>query len=73
MAKVCQISHKRHLVGRKVSHSNIKTKRRFNINLQTRRIFLPEENRFIRLRISAKAIRLIDKLGIERALKLKKR
>lgn len=71
MSKVCKITGKRHLVGRKVSHSNIKTKRRFDINLKSKRVFLPEENRFVRLRISTKGIRTIDKLGITKILEEK--
>lgn len=68
MPKVCQINGTRHQVGHKISHSNIKTKRRFNVNLQRRRIWSPEENRFITLRISARAIRTIDKVGIDKIL-----
>lgn len=68
MSKICKITGKRHMVGHKVSHSNIKTKRRFNINLQSRRVWLPEEKRFMRIRLSAKAIRIIDKVGIEKVL-----
>jgi large subunit ribosomal protein L28 len=54
--------------GNKVSHANNKTRRRFEPNLHEQRFWLPSENRFIRLRVSAKAIRNIDKLGIERVV-----
>jgi large subunit ribosomal protein L28 len=53
------------MVGNNVSHANNKTKRRFLPNLQYKRFFLESENRWIRLRITTSALRLIDKLGIE--------
>lgn len=65
MAKICKVTGKRHLIGHKISHSNIKTKRRFDINLQTHRFWVPSEKRFIKLRVSTQGIRIIDKLGIE--------
>lgn len=68
MSKICIITGKRHTIGSKISHSNIKTKRRFNINLQNHRFWLPSEKRFIKLRVSTKGIRIIDKLGIEAVL-----
>jgi large subunit ribosomal protein L28 len=68
MAKICKVTGKRHLIGHKISHSNIKTKRRFNINLQTHRFWLSAEKRFVRLRVSTQGIRIIDKLGIETVL-----
>jgi len=69
MAKICKVTGKRHLIGHTVSHSNIKTKRRFNVNLQWHRFWIPSEKRFIRLRVSTQGIRIIDKLGIESVLK----
>jgi len=69
MSKICKVTKKRHTIGHKVSHSNIKTKRRFNINLQQHRFWLPTEKRFIKLRVSTQGIRVIDKLGIENVLK----
>ena len=68
MAKVCQVTGKRPIVGNRVSHSNIKTKRRFEPNLQHHRFWVESEKRFVRLRISAKGMRVIDKLGIEAVL-----
>jgi large subunit ribosomal protein L28 len=68
MARVCQITGKSPMVGNNVSHANNKTKRRFLPNLQSRRFWLESENRFIRLRVSAAALRTIDKKGIEAVL-----
>ncbi len=68
MARVCQITGKSPMVGNNVSHANNKTKRRFLPNLQSRRFWLESENRFIRLRVSAAALRTIDKKGIETVL-----
>lgn len=65
MARVCQITGKKPMVGNNVSHANNKTKRRFLPNLQYRRFWVEAENRFIRLRISNAGLRMIDKVGIE--------
>lgn len=65
MARVCQITGKRTVTGHKVSHSNIKTKRRFLPNLHNKRFWLESEQRFVRLRISSAGLRTIDKLGVE--------
>lgn len=69
MAKVCQITKKRPQVGHKVSHAKNKTKRRFLPNLQKRRIWVPDENRYITVNVSMKGLRTIDKLGIDAVLK----
>ncbi|MBN1113642.1 MAG: 50S ribosomal protein L28 [Bacteroidales bacterium] len=69
MSKVCQITGKKAMVGNNVSHSKRRTKRRFDINLFTKKFFLPEENRWITLRVSAAGIRTINKKGIISALK----
>ncbi|MCA6364416.1 MAG: 50S ribosomal protein L28 [Bacteroidetes bacterium] len=69
MSKVCQITGKRTIVGNKVSHSNRKTKRTFIPNLHTKRFFLPEENRFITLKVSTSGMRTINKIGIKEAVK----
>lgn len=61
MARACDLTGKRRLVGHKVSHSNIKTKRRQQVNLQTKRIFDPETGETIKLRLSASTIRTLDK------------
>lgn len=64
MARVCQVTGKKPMTGNKVSHSNIKTKRRFLPNLQTKRYFLAEENRWVTLKVSSEAIRTINKNGL---------
>lgn len=69
MARVCQVTGKRPITGNKVSHSNIKTKRRFLPNLQTKRFFLAEENKWITLKLSSEAIRTINKNGLYSVVK----
>ena len=68
MSQVCQVTGKRPMSGHNVSHSNRKTKRRFLPNLHIRRFWVPDENRFVTLKISTKGIRLIDKWGINKVL-----
>lgn len=68
MARVCQVTGKGPMVGNNISHANNKTKRRFLPNLQYRRFWVESENRWVRLRISAAALRLIDKKGIDAIL-----
>jgi large subunit ribosomal protein L28 len=65
MARVCQVTGKRPMSGNNVSHANNKTKRRFLPNLHYRRFWMETENRWVRLRISTAALRLIDKKGID--------
>jgi large subunit ribosomal protein L28 len=65
MAKVCLLTGKRPVSGNNVSHANNKTKRRFEPNLQWKRLWLPSEKRWVRLRLSAKAIKIVNKRGIE--------
>ena len=69
MARVCQVTGKRPITGNKVSHSNIKTKRRFLPNLQTKRFFFVEEDRWITLKVSSEAIRTINKNGLVSVIK----
>ena len=69
MARVCQITGKRPRVGNKVSHANNKTKRRFYPNLQTKRFFVPEDGKWITLKVSTTAIKTINKKGISLVLK----
>ena len=69
MSKVCKLTGVRPQVGNNVSHANNKTKRRFLPNLQKRRLWLPSEKRHITLTISMRGLKLIDKIGIEAALK----
>lgn len=68
MSRVCQVTGKRPLMGHNVSHANNKTKRRFNPNLQEHRFWLESEKRYIKLRVSTKGMRIIDKYGIEKVL-----
>jgi large subunit ribosomal protein L28 len=68
MAKLCPVTGKKPISGNRVSHANNKTKRRFLPNLHDKRIWVPSEKRFIRVRITAKALRLIDKVGVEAVL-----
>ena len=68
MARVCQVTGKRPMVGNNVSHANNKTKRRFLPNLQYRRFWVETENRWVRLRVTNAALRLIDKIGIEQVV-----
>jgi large subunit ribosomal protein L28 len=68
MARVCQVTGKRPMVGNNVSHANNKTKRRFLPNLQYRRFWIESENRWVRLRVSNAALRLIDKVGIDQVM-----
>ncbi|CEN37668.1 50S ribosomal protein L28 [Capnocytophaga cynodegmi] len=69
MARVCELTGKKALVGNNVSHAMNKTKRKFNVNLRTKRFYIPEEDRWITLRVSASAIKTIDKKGIYAVLR----
>jgi large subunit ribosomal protein L28 len=64
MSRECQVTGKKPLVGSNVSHSNRHTKRRFEVNLMNKRFWLEDERRWITLRVSARAMRTIDKLGL---------
>lgn len=68
MSKVCQVTGKRPVTGNNVSHSNAKTKRRFEPNLHYHRFWVETEKRFVRLRVTSKGMRIIDKLGIDAVL-----
>ncbi|WP_306639985.1 50S ribosomal protein L28 [Sanyastnella coralliicola] len=69
MARVCQLTGKRMMVGNNVSHSNRKTKRRFYPNLVDKKFYIPSEDRWVKLRISTSALRTVNKIGIEEAIK----
>ena len=69
MSKVCQISGKRPRVGNNVSHSNNKTKRKFNPNIQKKRFYIPEEDRWVTLKVSTSMLRTINKNGITSVIK----
>ena len=68
MSRVCQVTGKGPVTGNKISHANNKTRRRFLPNLQHHRFWVETENRFVRLRLSAKGMRVIDKRGIDTVL-----
>jgi large subunit ribosomal protein L28 len=65
MSRVCQVTGKRPASGNNVSHANNKTRRRFLPNLHTHRFWLESEQRYVKLRVSTKGLRIIDKRGIE--------
>ena len=68
MSKVCQVTGKRPVTGNNVSHAHNKTRRRFLPNLQTHRFWVETEKRFVKLRVSTKGMRIIDKKGIDQVL-----
>lgn len=69
MSRVCQITGKRAMGGNNVSHSKRRTKRKFDVNLFKKKFFLPDENRWVSLTVSAAGIRTINKNGLKAALK----
>jgi len=69
MSKICDITGKKVITGNNVSHSNIKTRRKFYPNLQTKRFYIPEEDKWVTLKVSAAGIRTINRKGISAALK----
>ncbi len=69
MSKVCEITGKRAMFGNNVSFSVNKTRRRFNVNLSKKRFYIPEEDRWVTLKVSAKALKTINKKGISAVLK----
>ena len=69
MSRVCDVTGKKPMFGNNVSHANNKSRRRFNINLQKKKFWLPDEKRFVTLRLSTRGIRIIDKKGISRVVK----
>ena len=73
MSRVCQVTGKRALVGNNVSKSNVKTKRKQFPNLQTRRLYVPELDKKIKVKLSTSALKTIDKKGISEVLKIAKK
>lgn len=69
MARVCQVTGKTPITGHRVSHSNIKTKRRFLPNLLNKRFYLAEEDKWITLKLSAEGLRTINKNGLYSVVK----
>jgi len=70
MSRVCQVTGKRPVTGNNVSHAKNRTRRRFLPNLHSHRFWVDSENRFVKLRVSAKGMRIIDKKGIDDVLKM---
>ena len=69
MSKICQITGKKSLVGNSVSHSKRRTKRRFDVNLFTKKFYYVEEDCWISLKVSAAGLRIINRIGLDAALK----
>ena len=69
MSKVCQITGKKPMFGNNVSHAKNRTRRKFNVNLQKKKFWVPEENKYITLRLSMHGLRIINKKGISRVVK----
>ena len=69
MSKVCQITGKRAMTGNNVSHSKRRTKRKFNVNLFSKKFYWVEQDTWIRLKLSASGLRLINKICLDAALK----
>jgi len=68
MSRVCDITGKKPMFGNNVSHAHNKTRRRFNVNLQKKKFWLPDEKRFITLNVSTRGMRIIDKRGIRKVV-----
>ena len=68
MSRVCQVTGKRPMTGNNVSHANNRNRRRFLPNIHDHRFWLESEKRFVKLRVSVKGMRIIDKLGLEKVL-----
>ncbi|MFL3013253.1 MAG: 50S ribosomal protein L28 [Candidatus Neomarinimicrobiota bacterium] len=68
MSRVCDVTGKKPMFGNNVSHANNKSRRRFNVNLQKKRFWLPDEKRYVTLRVSTKGMRIIDKNGIRKVI-----
>ncbi|MGS2740149.1 50S ribosomal protein L28 [Sinomicrobium sp. M5D2P17] len=69
MSRVCELTGKRAMVGNNVSHAMNKTKRKFNVNLTKKRFYIPEEDRWVTLKVSTSALKTINKKGISAVLK----
>jgi len=69
MSRVCELTGKRAMFGNNVSHALNRTRRRFNVNLLKKRFYIPEEDKWITLKVSASALKTINKIGISAAIK----
>ena len=68
MSRICDVTGKKPMFGNNVSHAHNKSRRRFNVNLQKKKFWLPDEKRYITLRVSTRGMRIIDKKGIRKVL-----
>ena len=68
MSRVCDVTGKKPMYGNNVSHANNKSRRRFNVNLQKKRFWIPGEDRYITLNVSTRGMRVIDKKGIRKVV-----
>ncbi|MBS3994013.1 MAG: 50S ribosomal protein L28 [Bacteroidetes bacterium] len=69
MSRVCELTGKKAMVGNNVSHAVNRTKRRFNVNLMKKRFYIPEEDKWVTLKVSANALKTINKNGIASVIK----
>lgn len=69
MAKFCQVTGRKRMIGNNVAHSKLRTKRKFSLNLKTKKFWLESEQRYVTLKVSCKGIRHIEKNGLENVLK----
>jgi len=69
MSRVCELTGKRAMFGNKVSHALNRSKRRFNVNLLNKRFYIPEEDKWVTLKVSASALKTINRIGIFAAIK----
>ena len=70
MSRICQLSGKKAMVGNNVSHSNKKTKRRFNINLIKKKFYIPSKDEWITLKVTTSTLKTIDKKGISEVIRI---
>ena len=68
MSRVCDVTGKKPMFGNNVSHAHNKTRRRFNVNLQKKKFWIPDEKRYITLNVSTRGMRIIDKRGIRKVV-----
>jgi len=68
MSRVCELTGKKAMVGNNVSHALNRTKRRFNVNLAKKRFYIPEEDKWVTLKVSTRALKTINKIGISAAM-----
>jgi len=69
MSKVCEITGKKVMMGNNVSHAHNKTRRKFDVNIFKKKFFIPEENRWVTLKVTKAGLKIIDKIGIAAAMK----